>query len=80
VVNDPTPIAVNGRAQGYFENQVHLGRIGMHRMKGNAFGHDVVQAVGKISKGVDCWYFGVTVGTRSLRNHLQNGALDNMTT
>ena len=53
MVNDPTPIAVNGRAQGYFENQVHLGRIGMHRMKGNAFGHDVVQAVGKISKGVD---------------------------
>jgi hypothetical protein len=42
----------------------------MHRMKGNAFGHDVVQADDKISKGADCWYLDDTVGTSSLRNHL----------
>ena len=41
-VNDSTSIAVNGRAQGYFENQGRLGRIDMHRMKRNAFGHGVV--------------------------------------
>ena len=38
----------------------------------------VVQADGKISKGADCWYFDVTVGTSSLRNHLRNGALDDL--
>jgi len=69
---------VNGRAQGYFANHGNLGRIGMHRKKRNAFGHGVVQADGKISKGADCWYFDVTVGTSSLRNHLQNGALDDL--
>ena len=74
----PTPIVVNGRAQGYFANHGNLGRIGMHRKKRNAFGHGVVQADGKISKGADCWYFDVTVGTSSLRNHLQNGALDDL--
>ena len=78
MVNDPTPIVVNGRAQGYFANHGSLGRIGMHRKKRNAFGHGVVQADGKISKGADCWYFDVTVGTSSLRNHLQNGALDDL--
>jgi hypothetical protein len=77
-VNDPTPIAVNGRAQGYFANQGHVGRIGMHRMKKNDFGHGVVQADVKFSKGVDCWYFDVTIGTSSRRNHLQNGALDDL--
>ena len=44
----------------------------------NAFGHGAVQADGKISKAADCWYFDVTVGTSSLRNHLQNGALDDL--
>ena len=67
-VNDPTPVVVNGRAQGYFVNQDSLGRIGMHRSKRNAFGHGVVQADGKHSKGADCWYFDVTVATSSLRN------------
>jgi hypothetical protein len=33
VVNDPTPIVVNGRAQGYFANHGSLGRIGMHRRR-----------------------------------------------
>jgi hypothetical protein len=46
VVNDPSSIAVYGRAQGYFVNQGSLGRIGMHRKKRNAFGHGVVQADG----------------------------------
>jgi hypothetical protein len=78
VVNDPIPIAVNGRAQGYFANHGNLGRIGMHRKKRNAFGHGVVQANGKISKGADCWYFDITVGTSSFKNHLQNGALDDL--
>ena len=50
----------------------------MQRKKRNALGHGVVQADGKISKGADCWYFDVTVGTSSLRNHLQNGALDDL--
>ena len=75
VVNDPTPVAVNGRAQGYFANHGNLGRIGMHSKKRNAFGHGVVQADSKLSKGADCWYFDVTVGTSSLGSHLQNGAL-----
>ncbi len=38
----------------------------------------MAQADGKLSKGADCWYFDVAVGTRSLRNHLQNGALDDL--
>ena len=38
----------------------------------------MVQADGKLSKGGDCWYFDVNVGTSSLRNHLQNGALDDL--
>ncbi len=60
VVNDSTPVAVNGRAQGYFANQVSVGRIGTHRVKKNAFGHGVVQADGKLfSKGADCWYFDI---------------------
>ena len=67
VVNDPTPTAVNGRAQGYFENHSSLGRIGMHRKKRNAFGHGVVHADSKISEGADCLYFDVTVGTRRCR-------------
>ena len=70
VVNDPTPVAVNGRAQGYFANQGGLSRIGMYRKKRNALGHGVVQSDDKLSKGVDCWYFDVSVGTSSLRNHL----------
>ena len=61
VVNDPTHVAVNGRAQGYFANQGSLSRIGMHRKKENTFGYGVVQADGKLSKGGDCWYFDVTV-------------------
>jgi hypothetical protein len=36
----------------------------------------VLQVDGKFPKGADCWYFDVNVGTSSLRNHLQNGALD----
>jgi len=44
----------------------------------NDFGHGVVQADGKFLKDVDCWYFEVTVGTSSLRNHLQNRALDDL--
>ena len=50
----------------------------MHQIKRNAFGHGVVQADGKFSKGADCCYFDVTVGTSSLRNHLQNGVLDDL--
>jgi hypothetical protein len=50
----------------------------MHRKKRSTFGHGVVQADGKISKGADCWYFDVTVGNSSLRNCLQNGALDDL--
>ena len=50
----------------------------MHRMKRNAFGHGVVHADGNFSKRVNCWYFDVPVGTSSLRNNLQNGALDNL--
>ena len=46
VVNNPTPVVVNGRAQGYFVNQGRVGRIGIHRSKRNAFGHSVVQADG----------------------------------
>ena len=30
------------------------------------------------SINVYCWYFDVTVGTSSLRNHLQNGALNDL--
>jgi hypothetical protein len=55
VVNDPAPVTVNGRTQNYFTNQGCLGSIGMHRMERNVFGHDVVQADGKFSKGADCW-------------------------
>ena len=50
----------------------------MHRKKKNAVGHHVVQADGKLSKGGVCWYFNVTVGTSSLKHHLQNGALDDL--
>ena len=53
MVNDPIPIAVNGRAQGYFANHGNLGRIGMHRKKRNAFGHGMVEADSKFSK--DKW-------------------------
>ena len=76
MVNVPTPIAVNGRAQGYFANQGRVDRIGMRRRKRNAFGHGVVQADGKFSMGADCWYFDVTVGPSTFRNKFQNGALD----
>ena len=38
----------------------------------------MVQADRKFSKGADCWYFDVNVGTSSLRNYLQNGALDDL--
>ena len=37
VVNDPTPVAVNGWTQSYFANQGSLSRIGMHRKKKTAF-------------------------------------------
>jgi hypothetical protein len=35
-------------------------------------------ADGKLSKGVDCWYFDVTVEASSLRNHLRNDVLDDL--
>ena len=69
MANDPTHVVVYGRARGYFANQGRVGRISMPRIKRNAFGHGVVQADGKISKGADCCYFDVTVRTSSLRNH-----------
>ncbi len=53
MVINSTTIAVNGMAQDNFENQGRIGRIGMHRMKKNAFGHGVVQANCKFSKGAD---------------------------
>ena len=58
--------------------KARLGRIGMHRMKRNAFGHGVVRVDSKFSKAADYWYFDVTVGTSSLKNHLQNVALDDL--
>jgi hypothetical protein len=43
----------------------------------NGFEHGVVQADGKLSKGVDSYYFDDIVGTSYLLTHIQKEALDN---
>jgi hypothetical protein len=57
---------------------IWVGRIGLHSLKSNAFGHGVVQTDGKLSKGADFWYFAFTAGNSSLKNHLQNRSIDDL--